>query len=350
MNASERLRDLALQHGLYLHRYARAELMEIIPILETAVIEIEAMLLSSETYLAKARASAMLKDARRILTKATSAAEAKLFDDMQLLADYEIQKHLSDLSSTVPIEIDFTAPAPEQVYAAIKSLPAASGLTIAELAKNWTDKTVQNFNAQIRLGIAQGESGAQIARRIRGRVIRRATSKSPGVYEGGVLSVTTSQANALAMTAVMHVNNTARDAVFAENEDIIKGYQRVETLDARTCLVCGPEDGKVYQVGKPRPPLPVHPRCRGVYVPVLKSWRELGFDEDETPPGTRASMDGQVPETLTYPNWLKGQPAALQDDILGPARAKFFRAGKPLADMVDHGRIMRLSEIVKSGV
>jgi SPP1 gp7 family putative phage head morphogenesis protein len=348
MNAAERLRDLALRHGLYLARYARAELMEIIPILETAVVEIEAMLLAAPTYLTKTRAQGMLRDTKRILSEATGASEAKLFDDLQLLSDYEIEKHLADLSNTVPMEMEFTAPAPEQVHALIKSLPAASGLTMAELSKNWTDKTVQSFTAQIRLGIIEGESGGQIARRIRGRVIRRATKNSPGVYEGGVLAVTTTQANALAMTAVMHVNNTARDAVYAENEDIIKGYQRVETLDARTCLVCAPEDGKVYPVGKPRPPLPVHPRCRGVYVPVLKSWRELGFDEDETPAGTRASMDGQVPETLTYPAWLKQQDEELQDEILGPARAKLFRDGKPIADMVDRGRVLRLAEMVST--
>jgi hypothetical protein len=48
------------------------------------------------------------------------------------------------------------------------------------------------------------------------------------------------------------------------------------------------------------------------------------------PPGTRASMDGQVPADLTYADWLKKQSAARQDEILGPTRGKLFRSGMPM--------------------
>src|SRR5690606_24421489 len=63
-------------------------------------------------------------------------------------------------------------------------------------------------------------------------------------------------------------------------------------------------------------------------VPVTKSWRELGIDLDEFEPSTRASMNGQVPETMSYGEWLRKQSASVQDEALGPTRGKLFRAGK----------------------
>jgi hypothetical protein len=75
----------------------------------------------------------------------------------------------------------------------------------------------------------------------------------------------------------------------------------------------------------PRPP--AHPNCRSTTTPVIKSWKELGINLTEAPPGTRASMDGQVPATLTYNDWLKKQPQAFQDEVLGPTKAKLYRKG-----------------------
>jgi len=77
-------------------------------------------------------------------------------------------------------------------------------------------------------------------------------------------------------------------------------------------------------------------------VPVLKSFRELGLDIDEIPEGTRASMDGQVPESLSYSKWLKGQDEKIQNDVLGINRANMFRAGKALDGFIDQGRLVTL--------
>lgn len=76
--------------------------------------------------------------------------------------------------------------------------------------------------------------------------------------------------------------------------------------------------------------------CRSSTVPVLKSWRELGFDVDDAPEGTRASMDGQVAESTTYSDWLKRQPASVQDEALGKTKGALFRrGGLPLEKFTD---------------
>jgi hypothetical protein len=78
---------------------------------------------------------------------------------------------------------------------------------------------------------------------------------------------------------------------------------------------------------------------------VLKSAKSLGFSDG----ATRASMDGQVPESTTYAEWLSKQSAARQDEILGPERGRLMRQGglKLGTFYNDKGRFLSLDELVK---
>jgi hypothetical protein len=80
---------------------------------------------------------------------------------------------------------------------------------------------------------------------------------------------------------------------------------------------------------------------------VLKSWKELGIPADEMSPGTRASMDGQVPADTTYAEWFAKQSAERQDEILGPVRAKLYREGRVSFDRFydDKGRFLTLDQL-----
>ena len=178
----------------------------------------------------------------------------------------------------------------------------------------------------VRRGIVQGESYGQITKRI---VATKALQ-----YKDGVTALNMRQAQALVSTAVAHTANEARQTFYGANDDLIKGVQWVSTLDARTTPICQSRDGTIYPVDSgPRPP--AHFRCRSATTPVLKSWKELGINLEEAPSGTRASMDGQVPEAETYQTWLKKKSAAFQDEVLGPSRGKLFREGMSLDRFVD---------------
>lgn len=50
---------------------------------------------------------------------------------------------------------------------------------------------------------------------------------------------------------------------------------------------CALADGAVYGLDEPRPRLPAHANCRGMYVPVAKSWRDFGIDVDDLEAVTR---------------------------------------------------------------
>lgn len=157
--------------------------------------------------------------------------------------------------------------------------------------------------------------------------------------------ITWKQADTLARTYVASANNGAREAVYKKNEDIFRGYVRVETLDNHTCRICSLADGTFYKIGELRPRLPAHPRCRGDYVPRLKGWNELGTEEGEselrdfTRPwairgqgnlakanGAKVLFGGRIKGD--FETWWKTLTAAQQADTgVGPIRSKLLREG-----------------------
>ena len=50
-----------------------------------------------------------------------------------------------------------------------------------------------------------------------------------------------------------------------------------------------------------------------------------------------------VPERTTYAQWLKKQPAAVQDEVLGKTRGKLFRSGKVTIDRMIDPRLRPLT-------
>jgi len=213
------------------------------------------------------------------------------------------------------------------------------GLLLRDWFTGQSEATVKRVRRQIQLGMMQNETLDDIVRRVRGRAVGR------GNYVGGVLQTTTREANAIVRTAINDIANTAHMETWRENADIAPKYQIVATLDSRTTPICRAKDGEVHNVddeGAPRPPF--HVGCRTVTVPII-DWKGLGIDPPE--PGMRASETGPVPADLKYDDWMRRQPAAVQDEILGPGRAELFRSGQvSLRDMIrQDGTVVRLDQL-----
>lgn len=210
--------------------------------------------------------------------------------------------------------------------------------------KSGTQRAVERA---IRAGAAANEQPDQIARRILG-------DKSAGRAFGGVAAKARRDAESVARTVIAFSGTRAREAAYASNADVIRGVRIVATLDERTTLVCMGQDGKVYPLNEgPRPPF--HFNCRTVTAPVTKSWAEIMAaakgDPTKFPPqapkGSRASMRGEVPASLTYAEWLRTQPASFQDEVLGTRRAELFRSGLVQLDrFVDaSGKSLSITEL-----
>lgn len=357
MNASESLLHALLDRGDYFENFTRAELLKILPILERAHNEVLGMVAKTGGERTRGWREEMAADIDDIYKAACEKAAGQLKLDLKPFASEEAAFAENTLRSLLA-GVSITAPAPSLLKALVNLPTSIGGSTLDDLFEALAVNSRTAAYDAISAGMLEGDTVDAMTRRIRGEVVKRATwSKDadgvrryhPGVYSGGALEdVSTRQAEALARTAVMHVGNQAREVFYKANEDIIKGYQRVETLDLQTCIVCGEPthgDGHVYGLGEVRPELPAHINCRGIWVPVLKSFRDLGIDADELPPSTRASMDGQVPEFTTWNDRLAAASSDERVKMLGRGRADLYERGVGLEDMVKGGEVVPLKDI-----
>jgi len=234
------------------------------------------------------------------------------------LALTEASFQASILEQAVPAQIGltFNEPSAQLLRSMVTSRPF-EGQVLREWVHANQRSTVDRTMRAVNLGLTRGESTSQIISRVR-----------------GAINVSRSEAQAVARTAVNHVSAQAREMTYEENGDIIKSVQYVATLDDRTSLTCASLDGKVFAIGEgPRPPM--HFNCRSTTTPVLKSWEELGIPAKNLTDGQRASMNGEVPDKVTFGPWLREQTNTAQNEILGPARAKLFRDGLKIERFVD---------------
>lgn len=273
------------------------------------------------------RTNVLLKDIREVLNAAKSGEYNMLQKELTDLAHYEPKYIEQIIKGATPMKFNMTMPSTDMLSSIVTSKPFEG-----KLLKEWVDELSESrrrgIRDAVRMGMVEGQTVDQIARRIRG-------TRALG-YKDGLMETSRRGAQAMVRTAVNHTATNARELVYVKNQDLISEVQWVSTLDARTTPICQARDGMTFPVNSgPRPP--AHINCRSTTAPVVKSFRELGFDIDEAPPGTRASMDGQVPEKTTYNDWLKGQSPKMQDSILGPGRAQMFREGYSVDKFVDLG-------------
>jgi len=196
----------------------------------------------------------------------------------------------------------------------------------------------ERFSQVVRQGLLTGEPTPAIAKRLIGTLersgerlifgevattkgqLRAAGIKSIIASGGELTAMANNQIVALVRTSINQVANAASQQVYEANQDITNKYKYVATLDLRTSAICRALDGKEFVYGKGPTP-PQHFNCRSTTVPVI-DYKALGFDPP--PPGRRASMDGQVPADLTYGQWLAKQPVAVQAEVLGKERVRYF--------------------------
>jgi SPP1 gp7 family putative phage head morphogenesis protein len=200
--------------------------------------------------------------------------------------------------------------------AMVKDLPF-EGRTLRTWLRDLAALDAKRIADEIVTGLVQGRSARDILKSVFG------TGRMNGT--DGVTQRTRNDLSAVLSTAVTHFSAQATDKMAEVNAEMFPRDVFTAVLDGRTTPICRSLDGNVYRRGKgPIPPLHMH--CRSIRVALLA---------------------GQVPRSQNYSQWLKTQPAEVQDDILGKARGALFRNGGLTLDrFVDqNGRLFTLEEL-----
>lgn len=337
MNAAEVILDQFAAHQVNLQGLSNGIVKRIVGLLADAEADVVNQLsgLDLETLGAQ-RLQSLLGALRETNAQAARIIEGALAAEMTDLAAYEAAYSARTIKAAIPLAIDVIAPSRQILVAAVMARPF-QGRLLREWVDGLSDAATVRLRDAIRMGVVEGQTIDQIVRRIRG-------TRANG-YKDGILEITRRGAEAMTRTAVNHTTTYARELVYKDNPDLVKGVKWVSTLDSRTSEICMSLDGKVFPVGEGQRP-PAHINCRSTTAPVLASWRDLGFDKDELNAGTRASMNGQVPSDLNYSQWLRRQPRSIVEEALGPTKAKLFlEGGLSIERFVNNGKALTLDEL-----
>lgn len=338
-DVAEEIFDEFTLHDVDIERVSAGARRKILARIRKIERETKAAIAVADSPSQKRRLKAILDNAQAIARREFKGMRVDMQEDMRQLA--QIESAYTRLTINNAIGVDLMT---KSVPAGVLEAAVDDALILGAPAKEWWDRQygswVQKFSDQMRQGIFLGESVPELANRIK-----------------LVLPQLEKFATTLARTSVQSVTNAARMATYEENDDLIKGVVASATLDTRTSDICINRDGLAWDLeGKPlegttQPwpgPPPWHFNCRSTLRPILKGFDEIaGPNADpeavkrakQIPKGTRASMDGQIPDSINYREWLEAKEKlnpGFAEKVLGKTKYKLWKDGKlTLGQMVD---------------
>lgn len=276
------------------------------------------------TELTRSKMEAQIKQIGVLLSGTYSDYKKVWIESINEAAIYEAGFEQRSLSNVVD-GVSFKLPSDSQITAAVFNtalgdIGGASGGSLLEpFLDDMSANEVKRIQGAIRSGYVQGETTQQIIKRIRG-------TKAAG-FNDGLLAISKRNTETITRTALQHASSQARGEVWAANSKVIDKVKWSSTLDSKTSEKCRSLDSQIYPIDSgPRPP--GHRRCRSSMTAVLKKKYE-----DLSRGRTRAQRDpetgkiGKTSAKTTYYDWLKRQPASVQNSIIGTSRGKLLRNG-----------------------
>lgn len=319
-SVNEKLLDRAVQHSILLERFSKGEVNKIARLMNRKVIpdmiaDVERRLknIGEKSFKLAAqpqslrRVQQMLAASDKQLATSLQFVSRDVRASMHALALSEAEFATRSLRDAVPFNFDFVTPSPEVLRAVVNARPM-NGRLLKDWYRDLTRASQLRVSDVVSRGMVRGQSIQGISRSMR-----------------QALNITTRQATVIVRTAVTHVSAHAREETYKDNSEMVKKVQYVATLDDRTSDICISLDGRIFNINEGERP-PMHHQCRSTTVPITKSAEELGITG--LPEAQRRSMNGKVPAKTTYKEWIKKQPAAVQNKALGKGRAELLRAGK----------------------
>ena len=365
MSANQDILDSVIQHDIQIQQVEAGMRKDVLGMLEKLekelVAEVSGSDLDKMAPRKRERLEALLTQTKGTIGKTYETIAAKQAGDLAELASIENTATVNIVNGSIGADV-------ASVGMTAKQAEKLAGNVMIEgrfPRQFWADQDAvlaKKFEGKIREGMLRGESVDQLVGRIRG-------TKAAG-YTDGIMVASRREAEALVRTSVQTVANEARLATYQQNHDVIKGVQWVSTFDGRTTKTCMALSGLQWTIPDYKPvghakqwPGPIaHWNCRSTQIPVTRDWSELASDKVKSKleqsglkgkklegamERTRASMDGQVAEDLSFDDWLAKKPDDFVDDLLGRQRARLWREQKiTLPDLTDQrSRELTLQEL-----
>lgn len=223
----------------------------------------------------------------------------------ELLMDKTLETNTAAVNYNLTNELIFTG------------LVGSTGLTVEESLDALVETQKKYIEKKIKTAAAQNRSMTDTVKDIIG-------TKSQN-YRDGLMSQLRNFGHEMVGSVIQFAANATNMAYLDKFQDYVTGYMWVSVLDNRTSATCRSLDGQVFKTGEGPVP-PAHPNCRSHITAVFNS--DVSFIKGTT----RKAIDGAIDAGVSYYQWLKKQPVAFQDSVLGKTRGKLFRNGGVSAD------------------
>lgn len=168
----------------------------------------------------------LIKEIQAIRSPAWDEIRDKWFQDFRAIVKNEPLFLDTAAKSALPVLISTSLPSVSELTSLVTNNPF-EGRTLSQWASKIERDDINRIRNQITIGLVQGETGQQIARRVVGTARLKGTD--------GVTQITRREAATITRTAVNAYSNMAKREFYLDNKDIIKGEIYVAVLDSRTC-------------------------------------------------------------------------------------------------------------------
>lgn len=310
------IEDSLVRRQIFVQRFAGSQGLAAQKLLLDILERAQARMLREPTEFQTGRIARLIDDISIIANRGFADLSAQLLDEIAEFAADEALFYQTAVQTGVSVQL--AVPAIGQIEQALLNtgMDAPIGpntITMQEALDQFSEKKAAEIQRAISDGILDGDTTAQVARRI-----------------GALSDRQRAQVDALTRTMINHASSQAHKVFNVENSAVLKGEEWVATLDIGTTLICGGRDGRLYPVGRgPYPP--AHWNCRSIRVPVVKDEFALGTQGAKRPE-VGADGPGQVTGQTKFDGWLRRQPADFQDEYFsqfpdGAEKAALFRRG-----------------------
>lgn len=316
---AERILNESVLHRIALSRYSTATVRKVLAQLNRTDADLVERILRADNEGRDPRQlERLLDEVRALQADGWTVVRSRLTEDLEALAIAErdfAARMVRFGQGAQGLGLATNIPATGQVVAAVNARPF-QGRFLRDWLAEAEAGAAKRVRETLRQGFIEGRSVSDLVKQVRG-------TRALG-YRDGVLEVSRRGAEAMVRTAITHTAAVSSRVTY-EALGVAKATF-VAVLDSRTTLTCAGLNGKTFPLDKfPYPPR--HVNCRSTMIPVVEGLEPV--------------------PVRSYGDWLKAQPDSVQDDILGPSRAKLFRSGNLSVDRFTDsaGRVLTLDQL-----
>lgn len=326
----------SIKQQIYFERYKNNEAEKIIKLLKESVKEIKNFITQTADISTKKRYKIISKKVKEVASQLKNSVYSNL--NIEEIIDYELKKQNKILSKLInskfgDLNIELLYPTVEQIKTAALFKPVLSNMTFESFLESIEKGFYNTWDSAVRSGYLTGVPTKTIVETVVGKVSSIDKLKHIGSLQPLINSVYSNT-----RTFLQSLAHETQMKVYAKNEkyfgdDVGNKYEYLSTLDSRTCLICGVNDGKKYKNINDLPQLPLHRGCRCIIVPY--------FEDNQT----RSSQSGQIDSKIKFSEWLAEQNDEVLQDVLGKSRFNLYKKGYKIENFVDDGKIITVEEL-----